>query len=178
LGVVTHIRRGFDVICTLAGLVVLVLLGPWMLVTGASHTIPDVRELTSLDGTLVTCRETVSATLLFLAGRERPFEAQAGTCPDLFALQNRNPRISIFVVPARLKGGTAPVPSYGLAVEGKVIRYPQSDLDAARIDRTFRLSVGPFGTLALVWLIVIMARSRRRLRLLVSGDEQPGTGQK
>jgi hypothetical protein len=178
LGVITQFRRGFDLICTLAGLVALVLLGPWMLVTGLSRTIPDVHELTSLDGTVVTCRETISVSLIVLAGREAPFESQAGTCSDVLAPQSQNPRISIFVVPASLKGGTARVPSYGLAVEGKVLRYPQSDLEANRIDRAFRLAVGPIGTLALIWLIVVMARSRGRLRLLIIGDEQPGTDRK
>jgi hypothetical protein len=60
-----------------------------------------------------------------------------------------------------------------LTVEGKIVRYPQSDLDAARIDRTFRLAVGPLGTLLLIWLVVIVARSPGRLRLLLTGDEQP-----
>jgi hypothetical protein len=175
LGVFTQIRRGFDLICTLAGVVVLVFLGPWMLVTGASHPIPEVHELTSLDGTVVTCRETVSASVLVLAGHEVPFESQAGTCPDVLGLPNQNPIISIFVLPTSPKKGTAPVPSYGLTVDGKIVRYPQSDLDAARIDRTFRLVVGPVGTLLLLWLVVVVARSRRRLTRLLVGDEQPAT---
>ena len=172
MGAITQIRRGFDLICTIAGLVVLVVLGPWMLVTGASHPIPEVHELTSLDSTVVTCRETVSASVLVLAGRKAPFELQAGTCADVFGPRGKNPRISIFVVPASLKRGTSPVPSYGLTVEGKIVRYPQSDLDAARIDRTLMLAVGPVGTLLLTWLVVIVARSPRRLRLLLTGDEQ------
>jgi hypothetical protein len=178
LGVITQIRRGFDLICTLAGLVALVLLGPWMLMTGALHTIPDIHELTSIDGTVVTCRETITGTVINLAGRKSPFESQAGTCADVLAPQSHDPRVSIFVVPSSLKGGAAPVPSYGLAVEGKVVRYPQADLDADHIDRTFRLVVGPIGTLALIWLVVVMARSGGRLRLLLIGDEHPSTGGK
>jgi hypothetical protein len=149
-----------------------------MLVTGLSRTIPDVHELTSLDGTVVTCRETISVSLIVLAGREAPFESQAGTCSDVLAPQSQNSRISIFVVPSSLKGVTAPVPSYGLAVDGKVVRYPQSDLAADHVHRTFRLAVGPIGTLALIWLIVVMARSRLRLGLLIIGDEQPPAGRK
>ena len=174
MGIITQVRRGFDLICTLAGLVVLAVLGPWMLVKGVSHTVPDLQELTSLDGTIITCRETVSASLLVLAGRERPFESLAGTCPDVRGLKSQDPGITVYVLPTSLKGGTAPIPSYGLAVEGRVVRYPQSDLDAGRVDRAFRLSVGPIGTLALLWLIVIVARSQTRLRLLIIGDEQRG----
>ena len=59
-----------------------------------------------------------------------------------------------------------------MAVDGEIVRNPQSDLDAARIDRMFKLGVGPLGTLLLVCLIVLVARSRRRLRLLLIGDEQ------
>jgi hypothetical protein len=146
-----------------------------MLITGASHAVPDFHELTSLDGTVVTCRETVSASVLVLAGHEVPFESQAGTCPDVLGLPNENPRVAIFVLPTSPKGGTAPVPSYGLTVDGKIVRYPQSDLDAARIDRAFRLGVGPVGTLLLIWLVAVVARSRRRLALLLIGDEQPAT---
>jgi hypothetical protein len=178
LGAITQIRRSFDLICTIAGLVALVILGPWMLVTGVSRAIPDVHELTSLDGTVVTCREMISGSVIVLAGREAPFESQAGTCPDVLAPRSQNPRISIFVVPSSLKGGSEPIPSYGLTVEGKVVRYPQSDLDADRIDRTFRLAVGPVGTVALVGLIVVMARSRHRLRFLMVGDEHLGTEKK
>jgi hypothetical protein len=172
LGALTQIRRGFDLICTIAGLAVLVLLGPWMLVTGAAHTIPDVHALTSLDGTVATCRETVSASVLVLTNYDMPFESQAGTCPDVRGLPSRKPRVSIFVSPASLKRGITPVPSYGLVVDGEIVRNPQSDLDAARIDRMFKLGVGPLGTLLLVCLIVLVARSRRRLRLLLIGDEQ------
>jgi hypothetical protein len=149
-----------------------------MLVTGVSRAIPDVHELTSLEGTVVTCRETISVSVIVLAGREAPLESQAGTCPDVLAPHSQNPRISIFVVPSSLKGGTAPVASYGLTVEGKVVRYPQSDIDADRVDRAFRLAVGPIGTLALIGLIVVVARSRRRLRFLLIGDEQLGTEKK
>lgn len=172
MGVITQIRRGFDLMCTLAGLAALVLLGPWMLVTAVSRTTPDVHELTSIDGTVGTCRETITVSVIVLAGREAPFESQAGTCADVLATQGHHPRVSIFVVPSSLGRGTAPVPSYGLAVEGKVVRYPQADLQAIHVDRAFRLAVGPIGTLALIWLIVVIARSRGRLRLLLIGDEQ------
>lgn len=178
MGVITQIRRGFDLICTIAGLVVLVLLGPWMLVTGASRAIPDVHELTSVDGTVVTCRETISVSVIVLAGRQAPFESQAGTCADVLGPHSEHPRISILVVPASLKAGAAPIASYGLTVEGKVVRNPQSDLDADRIDRIFRLAVGPIGTLSLIWLIVVVARSRRRHRFLLIGDEQLGGTEK
>jgi hypothetical protein len=175
LRVIAHIRRAFDLTCTIGGLVVLIVLGPWMLVTGASSTIPRVDELTSLDGTVVTCREQLSGSVLVLAGREARFESQAGTCPDVLGPESQHPRVSIFILPMTLKGGSALVPSYGLAVEGKIVRYPQSDIDAVRVDRIFRLVLGPIGTFFLIWLVVVMSRSRRRLRLLLIGDEQPGT---
>jgi hypothetical protein len=178
LGAITQIRRGLDLICTIAGLVALVLLGPWMLVTGVLRTIPPVHDLTSVEGTVVTCRETISGSVIVLAGRQTPFESQAGTCADVLGAHSESPMICIFVVPSSLKGGTAPIASYGLTVEGKVVRYPQSDLDADRIDRIFRLAVGPIGTLALIWLIVVVARSRRRLGFLLTGDEQLGTEKK
>jgi hypothetical protein len=69
----------------------------------------------------------------------------------------------------------APIASYGLTMDGRVLRELRADLDAARIDRTIRLCVGALGTVALIWLLVAGFRTRGGfVRLLMGGERQSG----
>jgi hypothetical protein len=170
----TLLRRGFDFVCALAGLAVLLLLGPWMLLSGAAWRIPDPQEMVRLDGRVLECRETFSAAVLVLEGHQTPFESQAGSCSDGLAQGGRAWHTSIFVVPAGLNGreAQAPIASYGLTMDGKVLRELQADLKAARIDRTIRLCLGALGTVALIWLLVAGVRNRGGFVRLLLGEER------
>ena len=169
----TLLRRAFDLVCALAGLAVLFLLGPWMLLSGAAWRIPDPQEMVRLDGRVLECRETFSAAVLVLEGHQTPFESQAGSCPEL-AQKGRSWHTSIFVIPASLNGreAQAPVASYGLTMDGRVLRELQADLKAARIDRTIRLCLGALGTLALIWLLVAGVRNGGGFVRLLMGEER------
>jgi hypothetical protein len=171
---ITLLRRGFDFVCALAGLAVLFLLGPWMLVSSAAWRIPDAQEMVRLDGRVLECRETFSAAVLVLEGHQTPFESQAGSCADGLAQGGRAWHTSIFVVPAGLNGreAQAPIASYGLMMDGRVLRELRADLDAARIDRTVRLWLGALGTLALIWLLVVGVRNRGGFVRLLMGEER------
>jgi hypothetical protein len=171
---ITLLRRGFDFVCALAGLAVLFLLGPWMLLSGVAWRIPDAQEMVRLDGRVLECRETFSAAVLVLEGQQAPFESQAGSCPGL-TQGGRAWNTSIFVVPAGLNGREArgPIASYGLTMDGRVLREVRADLEAARIDRTVRLCLGTLGTLALIWLLVAGVRNRGRFAGLLMGEERP-----
>jgi hypothetical protein len=171
---ITLLRRGFDFVCALAGLAVLFLLGPWMLLSSAAWRIPDAREMVRLDGRVLECRETFSAAVLVLEGHQTPFESQAGSCADGLAQGGHAWHTSIFVVPAGLNGreAQAPIASYGLMMDGRVLREVRADLEAARIDRTVRLCVGALGTLALIWLLVVGVRNRGGFVRLLMGEER------
>jgi hypothetical protein len=169
----TLLRRGFDFVCALAGLAVLFLLGPWMLLSGAAWRIPDAQGMVRLDGTVVECRETFSAAVLVLEGHQAPYESQAGSCPDAVGQGGRTWHTSIFVVPAgsNMREARTPIASYGLTMDGRVLRELRADLDVARIDKTIRLCVGTLGTAALVWLLVVGLRTRRGFfRVLMGGE--------
>jgi hypothetical protein len=172
---ITLLRRGFDFVCAFAGLAVLFLLGPWMLLSGAAWRIPDAHEMVRLDGRVLECRETFSAAVLVLEGHEAPYESQAGSCPDALAQGGRAWHTSIFVVPAGLNGreAKAPIASYGLMMDGRVLRELRADLYAARIDRTIRLWVGGLGTAALIWLLVAGFRTRGGFLRVLMGGERP-----
>jgi hypothetical protein len=171
---ITLLRRGFDFVCALAGLAVLFLLGPWMLLSSAAWRIPDAQEMVRLDGRVLECRETFSAAVLVLEGHQTPFESQAGSCADGLAQGGRAWHTSIFVVPAGLNGreAQAPIASYGLMMDGRVLRELRADLEAARIDRTVRLWLGALGTLALIWLLVVGVRNRGGFVRLLMGEER------
>jgi hypothetical protein len=171
---ITLLRRGFDFVCALAGLAMLFLLGPWMLLSAAAWRIPDAHEVVRLDGRVLECRETFSAAVLVLEGRQTPFESQAGSCPDELVQGGHAWHTSIFVVPAGLNRREARVPiaSYGLAMDGRILRELQADLEAARIDRTVRLCLGALGTLALIWWLVVGVRNRGGFIRLLLGEER------
>jgi hypothetical protein len=171
---ITLLRRGFDFVCALAGLAVLFLLGPWMLLSSAAWRIPDAHEMVRLDGTVVECRETMRAAVLVLKGHETPFESQTGSCPDGLAQGGRAWQTSIFVPSAgsNMRGAQAAIASYGLMMDGRVLRELRADLEAARIDRTVRLWLGALGTLALIWLLVVSVRSRGGFVRLLMGEER------
>lgn len=160
--------RAFDLFCALTGIVALVFLGPWMLLSAATSYIPEAGELVRLDGTVATCHETRQGGLLVLTGRASAFLSQPGSCTDVFAMPDSGPtRVSIYAVPATLVNTRVPVASYGLSVDDKVVRIPQSDLSAARIDRVLRYVLGSIGTLTLACLIIMIARTRGGLRRLL-----------
>jgi hypothetical protein len=69
------LRRTFDFVCALAGLALLILLGPWMLLTEVGAHIPAAQELSWLNGTptarldrvvLAAMELTCTAMLLWL----------------------------------------------------------------------------------------------------------------
>ena len=171
----TLLRRAFDFVCALAGLAVLFLLGPWMLLSGAAWRVPDAQEMVRLDGTVLECRETFSAAVLVLEGHEAPYESQAGSCPQAAGQDGRTWHTSIFVVPtgSNMREARAPIASYGLTMDGRVLRELRVDLDAARIDRTIRLCVGALGTAALIWLLVAGFRTRGGFVRVLMGWERP-----
>lgn len=165
-------RRGFDLVCWLAGLAVLYILGPPMLFSGAVTTIPDAQTLTRVDGRLLTCRETFSASLLVLDSRSTPLNSQAGSCAEL---QNDAPRVAVFVTPAdmSISNSSTPVSSYGLSVDETVVREPGSDIKAARIDRAFKLCLGSLGTVSLVLLLYALISAREYFYEVLTAGKIP-----
>jgi hypothetical protein len=131
-----------------------------MLFSGAVATIPNAQALTRLDGRLLACSETFSASLLVLDGRSAPLESQAGSCADL--QEDHVPRVAVFVLPAdmRISSSSTATASYGLSVDDTVVREPLSDIKAARIDRAFRLCLGSIGTVSLVFLLFALISAR------------------
>ena len=167
------IQRGFDLVCWLAGITVLCIIGPTMLFSGTVATIPNAQALTRLDGRLLACSETFSASLLMLDGRSSPLQSQAGSCAEL--QEAPAPRVAVFVLPAdmSISNTSTTISSYGLSVDDNVVREPLSDIKAARIDRAFRLCLGSLGTVALVLLLIALISGRKYFYEVLTAGKLP-----
>jgi hypothetical protein len=66
--VAEQLRRLFDAVSTLAGLAVLVILGPGMLINAVTARVPEAGELVRIDGVTVECRTVVRGAALRLMG--------------------------------------------------------------------------------------------------------------
>jgi len=153
------LRRGFDLVCMIAGVAALCLLGPPLLWSAGTLEIPEVRQLTRLDGRLRACEETFSASVLLLDDRDTRLESQAGSCTQPL---DRDASVTVFVLPADAKAAKSGryISSYGLSVNGNVVREPAADIEATRIDRAFRLCLGLLGTAALLAPLLSIGRAR------------------
>src|SRR5882757_340752 len=118
------IQRGLDLVCWLAGITGLCIIGPAMLLSGTLATIPNAQALTRLDGRLLACSETFSVSLLILDGRSTPLQSQAGSCAEL--QEGLAPRVAVFVLPAdmSISNSSTAISSYGLSVDDSVVREP------------------------------------------------------
>jgi hypothetical protein len=168
--VAERLHRLFDLVSALAGVAVLVILGPGMLVNAATAEVPEEAELIRVNGVLVTCRQAVFGATLRLQGYPREFHSQLDSCDSALAEPGRAEHVSLFVVPSDLEAPQrrAPIPSFGFVAEGVVVHEPGADLVAARLDRVVLLGTGFLGTATLVWLGWV-ARRRGALASLLSG---------
>jgi hypothetical protein len=165
-----RLGRFFDLVCTLAGVVALIILGPGMLINAATAGVPKAGELIRLDGIAVTCRPTVGGAALRLAGYEREFHSLLDSCEKTLGQAGRGAHVSVHVVPSDLhvRQRWASVPSFGLIVEGKVVNILGADLSVARVDRMVLSGTGLLASAALVWLGWVVVRRRSAIVALLT----------
>jgi hypothetical protein len=162
--VAQRLSRFFDLVTALAGVAALIALGPWMLINAATAPVPEAGELMQLDGITVTCRPTMGGAELRLAGYPREFHALLDSCEKAVAQPGHPVHVSLHVVRSDLNARqrAAPIPSFGLIVEGKVVNMLGADLNVARVDRVVLSASGLLASAALVWLgwVVVSRRGR------------------
>lgn len=149
-----RLSRLFDLVSALAGIAALIALGPWMLINAATAPVPEAGDLMQLDGITVTCRPTVGGAELRLAGYAREFHSLLDSCERAVAQPGHPAHVSLHVVRSDLNARqrAAPIPSFGLIVEGKVINVLSADLSVARLDRLVLSAGGLLACAALMWL--------------------------
>jgi hypothetical protein len=169
--VVERLGRLFDAVSALAGVAVLVILGPGMLISAVTARVPEVGELTRLDGITVACRAVIRGAALRLEGYQREFHSQLDSCSKALAEPAHVVHVSVYVASADLNSRQrrAPIPSFGFMAQGEVVHELDADLSAARLDRVVLSGTGVLGTAVLIWLgWVVVGRRDTRARLLTA----------
>ena len=166
------LRRAFDLVCALAGLALLVLLGPCMLLTGASAHVPMAYELIRVDGTTTACRPVFGGVRLHLSGYETEFQSQLDSCIEAHVDLAQPARVALSVTAADLRAARPHVviSSFGLEVEDRVVHTVGADLQSARLDHAVVTATGLTCTLILLWLVSVTVAARRGPRLLLFGE--------
>jgi hypothetical protein len=169
------LRRGFDLVCAIAGLALLVFLGPWMLLTSASSHVPEAHELIRVNGTTTGCRRVIGGVKLLLEGYENEFQSQLDSCIEAQVELAHSAHVALNVIPEDLRTSRlhVPVRSFGFEVEGSVVHTIASDLRTARLDRAVLTATGISGSVVLLWLGWAVGTHRGALTRLLIG-ESPG----
>lgn len=164
------LRRGFDLICAIAGLALLVFLGPWMLLSSVGGRVPEAHELVRVDGITAGCRRLLGGVNIVLEGYGPEFRAQLDSCADVQVELTHSTHVSLNVSREDLRTARlhSSIRSFGFEVDGRVVQTIDSDLRTARLDRAVVIATGISGSLVLLWLgWVIGARRGNLVRLLV-----------
>lgn len=152
--------RFFDVVTALAGLAVLVVLGPVMLYEAVISRVPLKSELTPIEGVVLACSPGIRGALVRLAAFERELRSQLDSCSKLLPeASGRSVRVSTYVSRSELNAprGHGAVPSFGFTADGEIVHELDADLTAARLDRVVLTITGIFATAALGWLGWVVA---------------------
>jgi hypothetical protein len=169
------LRRGFDFVCTTAGLALLVVLGPWMLLTAVNCRVPEVHELLRVSGITTGCRPVFGGVKLLLEDYENEFLAQLDSCTQAQVELSHHAHVTMNVMPDELRQH-APIHSFGFEVGDRVVHTIDSDRRTARVDRAIVTATGVGGSVVLLWLGWAVGTNRGALgRLLIgaSADAAP-----
>ncbi len=171
------LRRGFDLVCAIAGLAVLVFLGPWMLLTTATSHVPEVHELMHVNGIATGCRRVFGGVKLLLEGYENEFQAQLDSCIEAQVGLAHAAHVALNVMPEdlRVEHLHAPIRTFGFEVEGRVVHTIGADLRTARLDRAIVTATGISGSVVLLWLGWTVGTNRGALTRLLIGEPPGGT---
>ncbi len=170
--VLRRFGRFFDVATSLAGVCVLVFLGPVMLDHTLTSRVPLKSELSPIEGPALACKAGIRGALVRIAGYPREFRSQLDSCSKLSPeFLGRTVRVSVYVSYREMVAAREPgaVPSFGLIAEGEIVHELDADLTAARLDRTVFTIIGVISTAALGWLGWVAASEPLGARRLFTG---------
>jgi len=172
------LRRGFDLVCTIAGLGLIVFLGPWMLLSKNTAHVPEAHELIRVNAITTGCRQVLGGVKLLLEGYESEFQPQLDSCIQAQVDLARSAHVALNVMPEDLRTARLRVPirSFGFEVEGRVVHTIDSDLQTARLDRATVTVTGVIGSVMLIWLGWAVGTNRAALVRLLIGDPAGDAG--
>jgi hypothetical protein len=162
---VRRLVRGFDAVCAVLGLALLVALTPGLLVLSAHASGPRAGELVRIEGTLTSCHSDRDGSVFTLSGQPGSYRSVVGppeTCADSLLSSAKDLRVAVYVNSAdrQLPPGAVAIPTYGMAVAGTVLRSANQDMRIGRIDAAVFLLLA-IGSAATLFMLV---RSMRRAR--------------
>jgi hypothetical protein len=153
--VLSRLGRFFDVTTALAGLAVLISLGPVMLYQSVTTRVPLRSELTTIEGVALACSPDFRGALIRIAGYPRELRSQLDSCDKLLPTgPGHTVRVSLHVLLSELHiaRGRGAMPSFGLTANGESVHELDADLTAARLDLVVLTITGLIATMALGWL--------------------------
>src|SRR5271155_5873126 len=97
---ILHLARGFDVLCLLLGLALLIVLAPTLLIVSARASATSNSELISIEGVLESCRTDREGVVFTLSGQRGSYRSNIGppeTCTDALAAAGRDLYVVVHV---------------------------------------------------------------------------------
>jgi hypothetical protein len=173
--------RGFDSLCVILGLALLIALAPTLLILSAHASGPAASQLVRIEGRLTSCRTDSDGSIFTLSGQTDSYRSVAGppeTCGDALADTDQGLWVAVYVEPPdqRTSPSTAAIPTYGMTVAGRILRSANQDMRIGRIDAAvfLLLALGAAGTLFAV--VRTTRRAQKPFRYLLAGADAPKLG--
>jgi hypothetical protein len=166
------LRRSFDATCSILGLMLIVLLGPWMLVHAITDPTPQPTDLVQLSGITQRCRPVLGGLRVSLQGHANEFRVLLDSCASSDASLTQASHVTVNVVPEELRRASShsTIRTFGLEVRGNVVRSMAEDIRISKIDRCIMAATGVTGTAALLLIIWILAKRQGSFKSLLTGE--------
>jgi hypothetical protein len=160
-----RLARGFDALCLLVGLALLIALAPILLVVSARASGTSTSQLVRIEGVLESCRTDREGAVFTLSGQRGSYRSNIGppeTCTDALAHSGSNLQVVVHVEANDVQAATASsvIPTYGMIVSGTVLRSASQDVRIARIDAAIFLLLA----IAAAATLFVLARWMRRVQ--------------
>ena len=168
--------RGFDALCVILGLALLIALAPTLLILSAHASGPAASQLVRIEGRLTSCRTDSDGSIFTLSGQTDSYRSVAGSRRIPRRAARATQRTPMRPLRARRKRRTAAIPTYGMTVAGRILRSANQDMRIGRIDAAvfLLLALGAAGTLFAV--VRTTRRAQKPFRYLLAGADAPKLG--
>ncbi|MGA3159502.1 MAG: hypothetical protein ABSE43_18245 [Steroidobacteraceae bacterium] len=176
-----RLARGFDVVCLLLGLALLIVLAPTLLIVSAKASGTSTSELVRIEGILESCRTDREGAVFTLSGQPGSYRSNLGppeTCTDALARKGSDLHVVVHVEAKdeQAVNASSVIPTYGMIVSGTVLRSASQDVRIARIDAAIFLLLATGAAATLFVLARWMRRAQNPLQNLLPRAPPSTTG--
>jgi hypothetical protein len=155
--------QGFDGLCFLLGIGALVVLAPTLLILSARASGPGSGQLIRIEGALASCHSVQTGAVFTLLGQPGAYRTTIGppeTCEDELSAQANGTQVAVFVDESdyRRSGPQSITATYGMTVNGIVLRSAKEDVRIGYLDALVFLTLG----VASAGTLIVLGRRIRR----------------